>query len=93
MAPVNAVQLREVSRQEPLMNRTPDIAALFELPVEKRLQLVHDLWDSIADEGPTLPVSDVLIEELPRRKALFDANPESGLTWEDVKRMAREPDA
>jgi len=75
------------------MNHTADIAALFELPVEERIELVHALWDSIADEGPTLPVSDALIEELHRRKALFDANPESGLTWEDVKRMAREPDA
>jgi len=41
-----------------------------ELPLEERLRLVQDLWDSIASEYDQLPVTDEERRELERRLAL-----------------------
>ncbi|HRQ89601.1 MAG TPA: addiction module protein, partial [Bacteroidia bacterium] len=44
-----------------------EFASLFELERAERLQLVEDLWDSLADEGSPLPVAEWKAEELRRR--------------------------
>ncbi|WP_198414766.1 addiction module protein [Piscinibacter terrae] len=75
---------------ESTMNRHPEFAALFELPVAERLELVEDLWDSIADEIDAQPVPEAVVRELRERMARYDANPESGIPWEEVKRRLRE---
>lgn len=68
------------------MNRPSEYAHLFELPVAERLQLVEDLWDSIAaDSGQDLPLDEAVHHELLARKQRLDANPESALTWEQVR--------
>jgi putative addiction module component (TIGR02574 family) len=72
------------------MNRHPEFAALFALPVAERLQLAEDLWDSVADEVNAQPVPDALVMELRERMARYDANPESGISWEEAKRRLRE---
>jgi len=66
-----------------------EFAPLFRLSRAERLQLVEDLWDSIAQEDAKLPVSDVKREELRRRKERFLEHPASGRTWEQVKQRAR----
>jgi putative addiction module component (TIGR02574 family) len=63
---------------------------LFKLSRAERLQLVQDLWDSIADEDAELPVSEAKRAELRRRKERFLQHPSSGRTWEQVKERARE---
>ena len=64
-----------------------DLEALRRLPVEARLQLVEDLWDSIAQEAPdeAFPMTPELIAELDRRLAEADANPDAGIPWEQVR--------
>lgn len=69
------------------MNR--EFAPLFELGRAERLQLVEDLWDSIAKEDSPSPVSDEKRDELRRRKERFLQHPDSGKSWEDVKAQAR----
>ena len=64
----------------------PEFAELFELPPAERLQLVEDLWDSLIPHEAELPVPDWVVRELHERKTRFDANPESGLSWEEVVR-------
>lgn len=66
-----------------------EFASIFKLGRAERLQLVEDLWDSIAQEEPLLPVSDWKRDELRLRKERFIANPESGRTWEQVQEQAR----
>jgi len=66
-----------------------DFAAIFKLGRAERLQLVEDLWDSIAQEGTQLPLPDWQRDELRRRKQRFSEHPASGRTWEEVKRRAR----
>ena len=57
------------------------------LPVEERLALVEQLWDSIAADASQVPVPDWHKAELDRR--LADENPER-LTWEQVQKRLGE---
>lgn len=58
-------------------------AAVFALPVDEKLKLVEELWDSIQeDEMP--PLTQWQMEEIERREANLRANPGSALTWEQV---------
>ncbi len=66
-----------------------EFASIFKLARAERLQLVEDLWDSIAQEDSQSPVLDWKRDELPRRKEQYLLNPASGHTWEQVKRRAR----
>lgn len=61
------------------------IAELKTLPIPERLQLVEDLWDSIALDKAALPDHPNVIEEIRRRRARFDANPDSGWSWDQLK--------
>jgi putative addiction module component (TIGR02574 family) len=67
-----------------------EFAPLFNLGRAERLQLVEDLWDSIAREDAQLPVSDWKRDELRRRKERLFRHPSSARTWEQVKQRARE---
>ena len=58
-----------------------EFAPLLKLARSERLQLVEDLWDSLAQEDAALPVSDEQRDELRRRKERFSQHPESGLSW------------
>ena len=60
------------------------LAELKKLPIAERLQLVEDLWDSIAEDQEQLPAPQELIDELHRRHAEFLADPSSALPMEEV---------
>jgi putative addiction module component (TIGR02574 family) len=66
------------------MNTSP-LSELRKLSVAERLQLVQDLWDSIAEEPGALPLTDAQREELDRRLADAECNPGSGRPWAEVK--------
>ena len=66
-----------------------EFASLFKLSRAERLQLVEDLWDSIAQEDAELPLSAAKRDELRSRKERYLQHPSSGRTWEQVKRRAR----
>lgn len=65
------------------------ISELQKLPIHERLQLVEDLWDSIASEGNDLAVPQWQKDELDRRSETFDANDSSGIAWETAKDVIR----
>jgi putative addiction module component (TIGR02574 family) len=69
-----------------------EFASIFKLGRAERLQLVEDLWDSIAEEDAQLPVPEWKREELRQRKQRFAQHPSSGRTWEQVKQRARSLD-
>ncbi len=64
-----------------------DLKTLRQLSVAERIQLVEDLWDSIAEEAPddAFPVSAELAAELDRRLAEADADPTAGVEWSEVR--------
>ncbi|MGI8431200.1 MAG: addiction module protein [Chthoniobacterales bacterium] len=57
------------------------IQELRQLPISERIQLVKELWDSIADESPAIDLSAEQIAELDRRLDALEAQPESGTPW------------
>ncbi len=63
-------------------------ADLLLLSPSERLLLVQDLWDSLSAED--IPPEQWQQDELDRRKAAYQANPDSGRSWEDVKRHIME---
>jgi putative addiction module component (TIGR02574 family) len=63
--------------------------SVFDLSPSEKLQLVEDLWDDLASTPESVPVHDWQKDELERRKANLQANPASGLSWEEVKRRVR----
>lgn len=71
------------------MNHPSEFAALFKLPLAERLQLVEDLWDSIAAEQEQLPLPQWQLDELKARAARFDAGEETLHTWNEVVADAR----
>ena len=54
------------------------------LTVPERLQLVEDIWDSIARDAVPLPLSGDDIEELDRRSAAHRDNPDSAVPDDEV---------
>lgn len=61
------------------------------LPVSERVQLVEDLWDSIARSNAEIPVPQWQKDELDRRKNNYLRNPDSGRTWDEVKQDILRP--
>lgn len=60
--------------------------------VPERLKLMEEIWDSIATNPEAVEVGPELREELDRRIADHEANPQAGATWEEVKaRLQRRP--
>ena len=59
---------------------------ILELPVRERIRLVELIWDSVAAVPEALPVPDELKAELDRRLSDFEANPEAGSPWEEVRK-------
>jgi putative addiction module component (TIGR02574 family) len=60
------------------------------LSVQQRLELIGELWDSIPDSLDALPIPEWHREELERRLAAADADPEAAIPWEEVKKRLRE---
>lgn len=56
------------------------------LSVAERIQLVEDIWDSIATEAPgLLQLSEAEKEELDRRVEAHRADPSTAIPWEQVR--------
>jgi putative addiction module component (TIGR02574 family) len=64
---------------------TNPLSEILKLSVAERIQLVEDIWDSIAADPDALPLTPEQREELDRRLADADADPGEGRPWSEVK--------
>jgi len=56
------------------------------LPISERIELVEDIWDSIAEETTvSVQLSPEQRAELHRRLAAHRADPSSSVSWEQVR--------
>jgi putative addiction module component (TIGR02574 family) len=55
------------------------------LPFDKRLELVEDIWDSLAADAQSVPIPDWHRAEIKRRLDRHKANPGTVEAWEDVR--------
>lgn len=58
------------------------------LGVDQRLELMHEIWDSITSESGRSYMTDAQRRELERRLAEHEADPEDVVPWEQVKAEA-----
>jgi putative addiction module component (TIGR02574 family) len=61
-------------------------ADALELSVPERIQLITEIWDSIAECPEKIELTDATRHLLRKRLAAYRANPSAGSPWEDVKR-------
>ena len=87
MLPV--IDLNKMANYECEIGMNAEFAQVFELTLKEKLQLLEDLWDSIALVRDQIPVLDWHKEELARRKAAYLHNPGSGSSWEAAKERIR----
>ena len=67
------------------MGASPKSLGIDRLPVEERLALVEDIWDSIAADRAALPLTDVQRDKLDRRLAEHETNPDDVVPWEELR--------
>jgi putative addiction module component (TIGR02574 family) len=58
------------------------------LSVAERLRLVQEIWDSIAPAVEQLPLTQAQRDELDRRLAALESNPDNVIPWEEVEARA-----
>ena len=60
------------------------------LSVEDRLELIEELWDSLAATPEAIPVTEAQRTELARRRRAHARNPSAAKSWEEVRaKLAR----
>ncbi|MEH2162287.1 MAG: addiction module protein [Nostoc sp.] len=67
------------------MDITATLNEIATLSVEDRICIVQAIWDSIAAEQVYPDLSDAQKQELDRRIADSDSNPDNVLTWKEIK--------
>lgn len=71
--------------RHPILNSTI-LSEIKKLSVSERILIVEDIWDSIALSSDQLSVTTEQKSELDKRYLDYKKNPETGTSWEDVKR-------
>jgi putative addiction module component (TIGR02574 family) len=61
---------------------------LGQLPASERLALAQDLWDSVTAEVEKAPLTEAQTQEVDRRLAAHQANPQAAISWEQVEAEA-----
>jgi len=59
-------------------------ADILNLSVSERIQLVQDIWDSIAEVPDSVPLTDDQKAELDRRLGAYHRDPNAGSPWSVV---------
>lgn len=72
-----ALASRRLRVEDVCMSAMP-LEEIRKLPVEERLRLVEDIWESIRSEGAALTLTRAQREELERRLAAHRADPARG---------------
>ena len=67
----------------------PKLSDILDLSVAERIELVQDIWDSIAEMPEDLILTDEQKQELDTRSVQLKSDPNSGIPWDQVKATLR----
>jgi putative addiction module component (TIGR02574 family) len=70
------------------MSATIKSLGIDRLSIAERLRLVEEIWDSIAAEVEQAPLTAGERQEVDRRLAAHQANPQAAVPWEQVEAEA-----
>lgn len=65
---------------------TAEIENVLKMPLEQKILLVEDVWDSIRTQSKRIPVPESHKKELDRRVERYSNNPSALLTDEQLKK-------
>ena len=68
------------------MTKADILSLSLTLSLPERIELVQDIWDSVAEHPEAVEVTEAQKAELDRRKANLARDPGSALSWDEVKR-------
>lgn len=63
----------------------PQVSEILELSVAERIRIVEEIWDSIAKNPDSLPLSEEERLELEKRLQEYRENPTEGIEWNKLK--------
>lgn len=69
---------------------TNQLNEISKLSLSERIQLVEDIWDSIAADSKSILIAETQKQELDRRLENYAKNPHAGSSWEEVKKLIRD---
>jgi putative addiction module component (TIGR02574 family) len=82
--------LAEIDGRLPSMTSNALRKDLFRLSTAEKLELVEEIWDSIPEEDEALTLTPEQREDLDRRLAEADADPDGGVPWEEARERIRQ---
>ena len=56
------------------------------MPIQQRIQLIEDIWDSITEVPEALEIPEWHKQELEKRLEAYQTDPNEGSLWKDVKK-------
>ncbi|HWL95138.1 MAG TPA: addiction module protein [Phycisphaerae bacterium] len=71
------------------MNAETSLQHILSLPAEKRLEIVETIWDSIAAEPESLPISEAQRREIEARLEEYRRDPGIAIPWEQARARLR----
>jgi putative addiction module component (TIGR02574 family) len=71
------------------MDFSTTLTAIRTMNIDDRIRLVQAIWDEIAADRESAELTEEQREELDRRLADDEANPEDVVPWETIKAEAR----
>ena len=71
------------------MKKSINVSDAMDLGVAERIELVEDLWDSIAEVPEKVELTDEQKKVLDERLEAYHRNPNEGSPWEVVKERFR----
>jgi putative addiction module component (TIGR02574 family) len=66
-----------------------ELSDILQMSVAERIQLVEDIWDSIAASPESVPVTEAQREELDRRLQAHAGNHGEGISWDELQERVR----
>lgn len=82
--------LSETDGRLPSMTSNALRKELLKLSTAEKIELVEELWDSIPEEDEALALTAEQREDLDRRLAEADADPDGGVPWEEARERIRQ---
>jgi putative addiction module component (TIGR02574 family) len=67
------------------MDITATLNEIVALSIEDRINLVQAIWNSIATDQAYTDLTDMQNQELDRRIADSESNPDNVMTWQEIK--------
>ncbi|WP_457674781.1 addiction module protein [Thiolapillus sp.] len=66
--------------------KTITASDIAEMSIQQRIQLVEDIWDSIAEMPEAVEIPQWHRKVLDERLEAYHVNPDEGSPWKDVKK-------